>query len=378
MNELLAPLFSIAGEIRKISYDLRNEVGGMPTPEEPPKPDLGGVERIYGPISSHPEGFSTNVLFAKFHDIAADAQSGAQKFIETGYPRFVEIGNRVRELANMLERSTVKAELAVARQVLETITSELPMAKQELDAVRAAMTDAKTELSELLTEQREQHVKIAEQVQKTGVTAANLGIIVQEASSMAQEGLKEVKQAHIAQIEALKEVDTKIAGLLSEGASKYIATDFKNSAANEKKAADNLRLGALACMAVIALLLGYSIYETIDAAIVWPQILGRIALVFLLSVPAAYMARESAKHREQQYHHHQTGLDLTAIVPFIAEMPPDEQYKIKGAIAAKLFAGRDFSKTGSDPFPINSHELLIKLIDKFDFSKVDKDQIKPN
>ena len=175
--------------------------------------------------------------------------------------------------------------------------------------------------------------------------------------------------AYASHLHDIKEKKTEIDGILGHVSGRAVAGDYEKSAAEERKMADWLRTGSLVCMGAIAIVLGYSFIETIDTDFNWQKSLFRIALAFLLSVPAAYLARESAKHREQQYQHLQTSLDLKAISPFMASLPEDEQHKIKIAIASKIFAGRDFSKVGADPYPLNTHEIIIELIKRFDPAK---------
>ncbi|MFM9380604.1 hypothetical protein [Pseudomonas sp. UV AK001] len=171
---------------------------------------------------------------------------------------------------------------------------------------------------------------------------------------------------------ALHEIEGKkaeIDNILGHVSGRAVAGDYEKSATEEKNKADWLRIGSLTCMALIAFSLGYSFWETIGTEFNWQKSLFRITLTFLLSVPAAYLARESAKHREQQYQHLQTSLDLKAISPFLASLPEEEQHKIKITIASKLFAGRDFSKTSADPFPLNTQEIIMELLKRLDFSK---------
>lgn len=122
-------------------------------------------------------------------------------------------------------------------------------------------------------------------------------------------------------------------------------------------------------MLTIVVVVGYSFLETTSADFQWQKSLFRIVLAMLLSVPAAYLARESAKHREQQYRHLQTSLDLKTISPYIASLPDEEQHKIKSEVASRLFAARDFSKVSSDPYPINMHEIIMELLKKVDVGK---------
>lgn len=153
-----------------------------------------------------------------------------------------------------------------------------------------------------------------------------------------------------------------------QAAARMIAGDYEGSAAVEKETADNLRYGALACMLLIVAVLGWAVLESTIATFEWERFLSKVSLVFLLGVPATYLARESAKHREQQYHHLQTSLDMKAISPFLASLPDEAQHKLKADIASRIFGGRDFSKVSNDPYPLNTHEIIMKLIDKVDFS----------
>jgi hypothetical protein len=183
---------------------------------------------------------------------------------------------------------------------------------------------------------------------------------------------REIEKLTSAYTEALKETElkkTEIDSILGHVSGRAVAGDYEKSATEEKNKADWLRIGSLTCMALIAFSLGYSFWETIGTEFNWQKSLFRITLTFLLSVPAAYLARESAKHREQQYQHLQTSLDLKAISPFLASLPEEEQHKIKIAIASKLFAGRDFSKTSADPFPLNTQEIIMELLKRLDFPK---------
>lgn len=122
-------------------------------------------------------------------------------------------------------------------------------------------------------------------------------------------------------------------------------------------------------MALIVLVVGYSFWETTNSDFNWQNSIFRIVLAFMLSAPAAYLARESAKHREQQYAHQQTSLDLKAIEPYIASLPEDEQHKIKIEIAGRLFGAKDLSKVSVDPYPANTHEIAMEIIKKLDLNK---------
>lgn len=190
--------------------------------------------------------------------------------------------------------------------------------------------------------------------------------------------IQKITQAYEAAKSDIDEKTNHINRVTGQAAARMIAGDYEGSAADEKRAADNLRSLALTCMLLIVGLLGWAVFESTSAAFEWDRFLSKISLVFLLGVPAAYLARESAKHREQQYHHLQTSLDMKAISPFLASLPEDEQHKLKATIATRIFGGKDFSKVGSDPYPINTQEIIMKFLEKAEFSsKPSKETEKP-
>lgn len=172
--------------------------------------------------------------------------------------------------------------------------------------------------------------------------------------------------------EALVELESKkaqINDILGHVSGRAIAGDFEASAAEEKVMANILRNLSLGAMAVIVSVVAYSFWESTFSDFQWQNSIFRLVLAIMLSVPAAYLARESAKHREQQYNHLQTSLDLKAITPYISSLPENEQHKIKIDIASKLFAARKSSNVVADPYPANVHEIVMEIIKKLEISK---------
>jgi ElaB/YqjD/DUF883 family membrane-anchored ribosome-binding protein len=186
--------------------------------------------------------------------------------------------------------------------------------------------------------------------------------------SSAEEKLKEINELYLSTEQELKQKKQQVDELVGIITGNVMAGDYAESASAEKSMANWLRYGSLACMLAIACVVGYSLYETTTAAFKWENALFRLVFSILLSVPAAYLARESAKHRQQQYTHLQTSLDLKAITPYLASLPESEQHRLKAEIATRLFATRDFSSVGTDPYPINTQEIIMALLNKLDGS----------
>jgi len=275
------------------------------------------------------------------------------------------------------ELEDAKDELLESARNLLNIVSDPPAPLKPLDPIEIKSVFTGLDLANrkdkrgLSSREQEKH----DQRLKKSLTENDLKIasLEQKLSSLESTASAEVEKITSLYANAQQEIDVKkaeIDSILGHVSGRAVAGDYEKSATEEKSKADWLRIGSLLCMAMIAVSLGYSFWETIGTEFNWQKSLFRITLTFLLSVPAAYLARESAKHREQQYQHLQTSLDLKAISPFLASLPDEEQHKIKIAIASKLFAGRDFSRTSADPFPLNTQEIIMELLKRLDLSKV--------
>lgn len=167
--------------------------------------------------------------------------------------------------------------------------------------------------------------------------------------------------------EAAEFLNTKqeeINQLVGNMAAKSLVGSYEQSAAIEKSTADNLRTAALVFMALVVAMVAKTFWEISSDGFEWDKSVIRLVCTILFSVPAAYLARESAKHRQQQYTHLQTALDLKAIGPYLATLPKDRQDELKAEMAQKIFAQKTFDHITKESYPINSQELILALFDK--------------
>lgn len=236
-------------------------------------------------------------------------------------------------------------------------------AKDPTEAARRILNiKAQKKLEMLIFEQEKQHAHIKSRLSEDESKISSLEKKIQELNGLAASQIESITRAYEAGQKDIQDKRQEIDKILGHAAGRTIAGDYEKSAQSEKDAADWLRYASLAVMVVIAGVLCYSIWESTHTEFQWQNSLFRIALAFLLSAPAAYLARESTKHRIQQYQHLQTSLDLKAINPYIATLPDETQHKIKAEIAAKIFSGRDFAGANTESYPINTQELLMELI----------------
>jgi hypothetical protein len=189
------------------------------------------------------------------------------------------------------------------------------------------------------------------------------------------DGIKETVESKISVVdttfqEAIKTLEQKknkvdeLLGSISEG---VIARSYDKSAEIENKTAHWLRVGSLFCMALISAIIGFSIYETTLESFKWENALFRLVFSVLLSIPAAYLARESDKHRNLKNIHLQTSLNLKSMDPYLATLPAEEQHRLKSEMASRLFS-QNHNDSSVDSYPMGLHEIVVKLLDRVEYN----------
>lgn len=273
--------------------------------------------------------------------------------------------SRVAAIAIELEQLCFELRRANEDLFLPVLTSEGYLVSNNEDDRNAEYLQIKAQYDELLQQGR----RIAKQAGDSEARISNLEGRIAGLENEAVLEIEKVAQAYSDAILIIEGKKAEIDDILGHAAGRAIAGDYEKSAAEERKMADWLRYGTIACMILIVCVLFSAVISTIGGAFEWDRFLSRVSLVFLLSLPAAYLARESAKHREQQYQHLQTSLDMKAVSPFLASLPEEERHKLKAAIASRIFGGRDLSRIGGESYPINTHEIIMEIIKRFDVSE---------
>lgn len=143
-----------------------------------------------------------------------------------------------------------------------------------------------------------------------------------------------------------------------------LAGGYDGRARKEEVIANILRIASLILMVVIIALFSWSLYDTTQSVIDWRILLFKFVVSVMLSVPAAYLAKESTRHRQEHQYYLSKALDINAIDPYIANLPDPEKHKLKSKIALRLFAARREAPQEPNEFPINAQEIILKLIEK--------------
>lgn len=291
---------------------------------------LEATAATFREIIASGKDFTAPYVLSIDKDVQSDLASG-DGFIPSYEKKIIELQAKIRSEIETFKRDITKG----AEDIEHLKRKSFADSQKTLDDVsvlRVSMDNLKSEISNL-QEQMLNEVGKAEKISEDAQTRSN-------------------------------EINSQIDGLLGQTASKVLLVDYANTADTEKKSADTLRWWSLACMALTGIVLCIALYESLSSGLDWKQAIFKVFTAIALSVPAAYLARESAKHRNQEHTNRRISLDLRAITPYIASLPSEEQNKIKAEVASKIFGVQESAGVQSDNYPINIQELAKMMIEK--------------
>jgi len=275
--------------------------------------------------------------------------------------REFELEQQVMHQLNLLDRSIRKAaEIFIPNGEINInditqndlnipkIQAAIEILEQQLSAAQSDSNQVRKELT------RNNH--LYDELSKKLASADQL---IADSISAALEGSSQI-------LEDLKKKQEEVNELTGLVSGSTIANTYASSAEEELKSADQMRNISLLLMALIVGIVGYSLFETTLDDFDWRVGLLRIAFSITLSIPAAYLARESTKHRSQQHSHQRISLDLKAITPYLASLPSEDQHKLKIDIANRIFGSKAENVAPTESYPININEILLALVSKIE------------
>ena len=167
--------------------------------------------------------------------------------------------------------------------------------------------------------------------------------------------------------------------LVGQAADQVLSGNFWTQAANEERLADWFRVAAMCTLAAtiyfvwIAFVqpltfhhLSPDVVVKVDSSQTWGErFASKVAFSLFLSIGAAYLARESAKHRHNQLVYRQRALDLKTLGPYVDNiLHPELRDKVRVMVAERMFGSTPGSANVADAFPIGIQEILLKLIER--------------
>lgn len=144
-----------------------------------------------------------------------------------------------------------------------------------------------------------------------------------------------------------------------------ITGNYQNIANDEKSAADNWRWIALSLMIGMVLIIGITIFISAANGFDWKLALFRVGAAFVLAIPAAYAAKESAKHRALENHNRRAELELASLDPYLEKLPEETRHKVKEELTKQFFGLNTLQEKSEEPVSNKAiFELLKSVVDK--------------
>jgi len=258
------------------------------------------------------------------------------------------------ELIKAIDRKPVKFSQAQvpAPAISSTPTSSEQILKREAESLRS-----------FIFQQTEEHKKTLSetlgQIADLEVKVANLTSLVNGEISKAYEESKNT----ITELEIKRKAINDLLGTISGDS---VSGTFENSSESEKKMAEIFRGVSLVLMSAGFLLASYTLYISVSKGLAWDESIFRIALILLISVPVAYLTKESAKHRNKYYEHKQTALELRALDPYLASLPEEQRHKLKAEMSTSFFSKPSERVEMDENQTLNIQDLMMELIRRLD------------
>jgi gas vesicle protein len=363
-NVDLTPVIKdLATKIHKAALNAKNYIRAEGIPNVP-KDEINNILSKLQELTKYtykinliPEENITHEIASNFYMKLIIASDACSKHAMTNEPLQI-LDNILDEAESELSKFFPKSILQPGKILRKSLDDQY----KYLEIKAGSLKNKISELGNKLDSQKK-HFEETSDYRKTQIEYINSTIhSAEESVKSSIDDLEEYIRAKKENLNTLENELSNQQGLLS---GKMLAGGYAQQAEEEKKSADSMRNASVLCLVAILAVVIYSLIELSGGEITIERSLVKLGLLLFLLAPAAYLARESTKHRNEHYALKQTALDLNAIGPFIASLNKEEQDLIKTKIAERLFcSNRD--KQDTNTFPINAHEVIIKLIERFE------------
>lgn len=141
-----------------------------------------------------------------------------------------------------------------------------------------------------------------------------------------------------------------------------VTGNYKMEANAERRSANIFRWIALGAMALIVVGIGATLWAALKADATWQQVLLRLGITIALSIPAAYAARESERHRQLERRYRRLELELSSIDAYLVKIPEETRNTLKVKLAERFFGQNESEmKAESADKTVSSVLDILKL-----------------
>ena len=238
----------------------------------------------------------------------------------------------------------------------ESETSSITTLGADIDELYRNMSALTNQNNQALSDIEERINKLRNEISSTSSDMEGVKTVLRKTFDDADKYINE-------SIERLEEKEQRAEELLELISRDTISGSYQQSAAEERKVANGLRSLSLTFMILMTIVMGITLWESVKETITLQDSVLRLAIVMILSIPAAYLASESSKHRNLETTHHRVSLELKSGDPYISSVQEEKRIAIKESLANRIFLGAYTSDEGTSA-SISAQELIEKLVEK--------------
>lgn len=238
--------------------------------------------------------------------------------------------------ADEMRRQELSSSIEALREQVDTLNSQVTtMVSEHQGQFSQAQEGYRREFSELITQIKTEGQDAVSAVQAEGSAAQT------KWSEDAERQLSEGKEAADAALLEIEEILAKVDELYQVIGQKGTAGAFHDDAEQQKKAADQWRLGAVGFGVTAALVaVGAVVGAWFDLGLSAAAITAKVTATAAFAGLAAYAAKQSGHHRHREERERRLELELVAFEPFIRALEEGEQREARKAFLERFFTGQ--------------------------------------
>lgn len=240
----------------------------------------------------------------------------------------------------------LSSEIEKSNNVIENQKIRLDNAIQNIQSsFQLEQKERKTEFLELMTE-----LKNNINEREASIEKENIALL---------ESTKNKSEQLISYLEERKKQASDLLKIISNIT---VTGNYNKYAGMQRFNANILRAIAIGFMVILVAGAIWIIFTINPKDFDWKVTLIRLLATSILSVPAAYAARESSKHRKLEYKYRQMELELASLDPFMESLPDDNKITLKHEMVERMFGREDDSIKNDDKDDSVPASSLIDLI----------------
>lgn len=173
------------------------------------------------------------------------------------------------------------------------------------------------------------------------------------------EKYRKLGEDHITELENIK---IKASNLFQIIGNIGVTGDFQNNAEKNRKSANIWRVIALVSMLVAVGGAIVVVWRFPSTDLGWQYTALKLITAIAFTVPSAYAARESTKHRELERKYRKMELELSSIDPFIENITQEKREQLKTTIADRIFGQPEYNNEEDEISKNTLFDLLKEIM----------------